>query len=122
MPKLRASPLWRSGLLWRCPRCGLGQLFSSYLEVRNRCQVCELDFAFAEHGDGPAVFVILIAGALVVSVAAYMELSYSPPWWVHAIFLGPLTIGLVVWLLPAFKATLIALQYRYRHDEGRWDR
>ena len=122
MTKLRVAPLWRAGLLWRCPRCGLGKIFLSYLQVRNCCQVCELDLSFAEHGDGPAAFVTLIAGVIVIAFAAFIELRYAPPIWLHAFFLGPLTIGLVLWLLPVFKATLIALQYRYRRDEGRWDR
>lgn len=121
MPHQRVAPLWRSGLLCRCPRCGLGSLFSSYLKVAPRCAVCELDLSFAEQGDGPAVFVILIAGAIIVGSAAFVELRYAPPIWVHALIWGPLTIALCLGLLPVFKALIVALQYRFRHDEGRWE-
>jgi len=31
--------------------------------------VCGLDFSFADAGDGPAIFVIKIAGAIVVAAA-----------------------------------------------------
>lgn len=51
----------------------------------------------------------------------FVELRYTPPLWVHALIWGPLTIALCLGLLPIFKALLIALQYRFRHDEGRWE-
>jgi uncharacterized protein (DUF983 family) len=121
MPNKRVAPLWRSGLLCRCPRCGLGSLYSSYLKVAPRCTVCTLDLSFAEQGDGPAVFVIMIAGTIIVGSAMFVELRYAPPFWLHALIWGPLTIALCLGLLPVFKALLIALQYRFRHDEGRWE-
>ena len=52
-----------AGLAGRCPACGRGKLFSGYLALAPRCDVCGLDYSFAEAGDGPAVFVILFTGA-----------------------------------------------------------
>lgn len=119
MPKMRVAPLWRSALLCRCPRCGLGSIYSAYLKLGPRCTVCELDFGFADAGDGPAVFVILIAGTIIVASAVAVELKFSPPFWVHVVLWGPLTVGLCLALLPMFKALLFAMQYRFRRDEGR---
>ncbi len=119
MGHVRAAPLWRSGLLCRCPRCGTGKLFSAYLKFTDRCTVCDLDYRFADSGDGPAVFVILIAGAFIVGMALAIEVNFSPPYWVHAILWLPLTLGLCLGLLPVFKATLFALQYRHQAGEGR---
>ena len=33
-----------------------------FLDLRPRCEACGLDYGFADAGDGPAVFVILIGG------------------------------------------------------------
>jgi uncharacterized protein (DUF983 family) len=112
-----AANLWRSGLLCRCPRCGLGRLFAGYLKVAPRCAVCDLDLAFAEHGDGPAVFVVLIAGTVVMATAMFLELRFSPPLWVHGLVLGPMTVALCLGLLPVLKAFFVAMQFRYRRED-----
>ena len=109
----------KAGLLARCPRCGSGKLFSGYLRLAPRCEVCKLDFGFADSGDGPAVFVILIAGFVVVAAALIVEVMYQPSYWVHAALWLPLTAVLCIGLLRPFKATLIALQYRHKAEEGR---
>ena len=57
------------GLACRCPRCGKGRLFQGFLDLRPRCEACGLDYGFADAGDGPAVFIILIAGFIVVGCA-----------------------------------------------------
>jgi uncharacterized protein (DUF983 family) len=94
-------------------------LFSSYLKIAPGCSVCGLDYGFADAGDGPAVFVILIAGALIAAAAAFVELNFRPPYWMHALIWLPVTVGLCLVLLPPFKATLFALQYRNQAGEGR---
>ena len=48
------------GLRGRCPRCGEGRLFQGFLSLRTACDKCGLNYNFADAGDGPAVFVILI--------------------------------------------------------------
>ena len=68
----------RPGL--RCPRCGKGKLFRGFLTLRPRCEVCGLDYCFADAGDGPAVFIILFAGFIVVGAALITEVIYQPPY------------------------------------------
>jgi uncharacterized protein (DUF983 family) len=114
------SPFY-AGLLCRCPRCGGGPLFRGYLAVRDKCARCGLDFSFAEQADGPAVFIMLIAGFIVTGAALITEIRYQPPLWVHAALWLPLGIGLPLLMLRPFKALLVALQYRYRAAEGRLD-
>jgi surfeit locus 1 family protein len=70
-------------LLGLCPRCGLGKLFDGYIKVRSACPACGLDYARFDAGDGPAVFGILIVGAIVAALALYVEFTFSPPYWVH---------------------------------------
>jgi uncharacterized protein (DUF983 family) len=112
---------YATGLAGRCPRCGQGRLFAGFITLAPRCSVCGLNFGFAEAGDGPAVFVILLAGFLVVGLALWTELTYEPPFWVHLIIFLPLTLFVCLGLLRPLKATLIALQYRNRAEQGRFD-
>lgn len=110
------------GLLGRCPRCGQGKLFNGFLTLRPSCDKCGLDYDFADAGDGPAVFVIMIGGAIVVAAALATELIYQPPYWVHAVLWVPLV--LIVTLLPLrmIKGLLIALQYHHKAAPGRLQR
>lgn len=112
----------RAGLTCTCPRCGQGKLFDGLVKLRSECRNCGLDYSFADAGDGPAVFVILIIGFVVVGLALWTEVTYSPPFWLHLILWLPLTIGLCLWLLRVLKALLIALQYRNNARQGEIDR
>lgn len=114
-----AAGLARVGLLSRCPRCGEGPLFDGFLTPTARCRVCGLDMRFVDSGDGPAVFIILIVGFVVVVAALVTEVKISPPYWVHAVLWLPLTLILSLGLLRPAKALMIALQYRHRAREGR---
>jgi uncharacterized protein (DUF983 family) len=113
---------FRAGLACACPRCGQGKLFDGLVKLRPECRNCGLDYSFADSGDGPAVFVILIIGFIVVGLALWAEVTYSPPFWLHFILWIPLTIGLCLWLLRVMKALLIALQYRNKAKPGEIDR
>jgi uncharacterized protein (DUF983 family) len=114
-PSQRFAPVSvaRAALLCRCPRCGEGPLFTGLLTVRPSCPVCGLDFSAQDAGDGPAVFVILFLGLIVVGLAALVELKFSPPLWVHPVLWTPLIIGGAIVMLRPLKAGLIALQYRH---------
>lgn len=111
-----------AGLKGRCPRCGEGRLFSGFLTVAKQCGVCGLDNSFADAGDGPAVFVILIIGFVVVGLALWMEVTFSPPLWLHLLLWVPLTVVLSLGALRLIKGVLIILQYRNKAAEGRLDR
>jgi uncharacterized protein (DUF983 family) len=107
------------GLRCRCPRCGEGRLLQGFLRLRPRCERCGLDYGFADAGDGPAVFVILIGGFVVVFAALAVEFAYQPPYWLHAVLWLPLIMIVTLVPLRALKGVLIALQYHHRAAEGR---
>jgi len=107
------------GLRGRCPRCGEGRLYQGFLGLRPRCEHCGLDYGFADAGDGPAVFVILIGGFIVVFAALIAEFLYQPPYWVHAALWIPLILLVTLAPLRLIKGLLIALQYHHRAQEGR---
>ena len=68
-------PPTQTGLRGRCPRCGEGRLFKGFLGLEERCQACGLDYDFSDSGDGPAVFIIMIVGFIVVGLALFVEFS-----------------------------------------------
>ncbi|MEW9834606.1 DUF983 domain-containing protein [Mesorhizobium marinum] len=111
-----------AGLRGRCPRCGKGRLFSRLLAIAPECCDCRLDFGFADAGDGPAVFVILIVGFIVVGLALWMEVSLGPPLWLHFLMWIPLTVLLSLGALRLVKGVLVTLQYANKAAEGRLDR
>lgn len=108
-----------AGLTCRCPRCGKGKLFTGYLTIRPSCDVCDLDFTFADVGDGATVFVILFAGLIVVGAALAVEVEYQPPYWVHALLWGPLILAVTLGPLRLIKSLLVALQYHHGASPGR---
>jgi uncharacterized protein (DUF983 family) len=108
-----------TGLLGRCPRCGRGSMFGGFLNVAPACKACGLNFGFADAGDGPAVFVMLFGGFVVVGVALWMEVMYEPPFWVYLVVFLPLTAIVCVGMLRPLKGLLIALQYRNKAEQGR---
>ena len=110
-----------AGLMARCPRCGNGALFNSGLVLREKCERCGLSYAFADSGDGPAVFATFILGFVVLGGALLVEFRLGPPVWVHVVLWGVLTPLLAFGLLRVIKATLIALQYKHQAGEGRLD-
>jgi uncharacterized protein (DUF983 family) len=111
-----------AGLAGRCPRCGKGRMFTGFLGVTPACASCGLDYAFADAGDGPAVFVIMISGFIVVGGALAVEMLYAPPLWVHAMLWVPLIVVTAMLPLRLVKGVLIALQYHHKAAEGRLER
>ena len=117
LPTVTESAL--RGLACRCPRCGKGKLYAGFLTLRPRCESCGLDYAFIDSGDGPAVFIIMIAGAVVVGAALIVEVKYQPPFWLHAALWLPLILATTLLPLRAMKSLLIALQFHHKAAEGR---
>ncbi len=104
--------LFATALKCRCPRCGRGKLYAGLLQVASQCPECGLDFAAQDAGDGPAVFVVFILGAVVVALAIVVEILFAPPLWVHIVLWTPVILGGAIAMLRPLKAGLIALQYR----------
>ena len=107
------------GLACRCPRCGKGRLYSGFLDLRPSCEICGLDYAFIDAGDGPAIFIIMIARAVVVACALIVEVKYQPPFWLHAVLWLPLILATTLLPLRSMKSLLIALQFHHKAAPGR---
>jgi uncharacterized protein (DUF983 family) len=116
---MKEVPPYEAALKGLCPRCGNRTLFAGLATFAQKCRACGLDFASFNVGDGPAAFLIFIVGGLVVGLAIALELSASPPWWVHALLWIPLTTILTIGLLRIAKGLLLALEWRGCAREGR---
>jgi uncharacterized protein (DUF983 family) len=121
VPSSLPSP-YKTGLAGRCPRCGEGPLFDGFLTLKPRCSACGLDFRFADSADGPAVFIMLIAGFLVLGAALSVEIAYEPPIWLHLAMWLPLAVIVCLGLLRPMKGLAVALQYVHNAQEGRRER
>lgn len=113
-PGLAAAALF--GL---CPQCGARTLFAGAINFAPKCRACGLDFGKFNVGDGPAAFLTLIIGALIVGLAVWVEVTFVPPFWVHVVLWVPLTAASVVLGLRAAKAALLAAEYRRDAGESR---
>lgn len=104
-----------------CPRCGRGRLYAGLLRFNPRCPNCGLDLAAFNVGDGPAAFLTLVIGAIVVGLALWVELSFRPPWWVHVLLWTPLVVLGTIGSLRVAKGVLLGLEYRHMAAEARLD-
>ena len=102
-----------------CPQCGSTGLFDGLTRFAPKCKACGLDYGQFNVGDGPAAFLTLIIGALVVGLALWTELTFAPPWWVHLLLWVPFVALGTVLGLRVTKAALLAAEYRRKAGEGR---
>lgn len=114
-----ASPVLDSAIKGACPRCGAPSLFSGWVRFADRCSSCGLDYAAFNVGDGPAAFLTLIIGTIIVVLSIALELAVGPPVWLHLLLWIPLTVVLVIFSLRWAKGVLLALEYRNAAREGR---
>jgi uncharacterized protein (DUF983 family) len=103
-----------NGVQLKCPACGEGNLFASFLKVADTCPKCGEELHHQRADDAPAYFTMFIVGHIVVGLVMVVEAAYAPELWVHALLWGPLLLGLSLFLLPRIKGALIGLQWAQR--------
>jgi len=111
-----------AGLAGRCPACGKGPLFKGFLPVAERCSRCDFNLKAADPGDGPAVFVMLIGGFVVVFGALITEAVLRPPVWLTMAIFLPLALIVSLGLIRPVKGVLVALQFHHKASEARHGR
>ncbi|MGB3797794.1 MAG: DUF983 domain-containing protein [Alteraurantiacibacter sp.] len=118
----KGRPVTREAALFgSCPRCGARTLFDGWVKFADKCGKCGMDYSRFNVGDGPAAFLTMGVGAIIVALALWLQLSFEPPWWVHVILWLPLTIIGVMVGLRAAKAWLLVAEYQRRAHEHRHD-
>jgi uncharacterized protein (DUF983 family) len=106
-----------AALACKCPRCGKGPLFSGFLTVAPACTVCGLELARHDSGDGPAVFLIFILGALIVPLVVLVDSVLRLPMWGTMLLWTPVVLGVTLGLLRPAKSLVLALQFHNRRSD-----
>jgi uncharacterized protein (DUF983 family) len=99
--------LWRGARL-KCPRCGEGELFTSYLKRADACPACGESFDGLDADDGPAWLTIGLVAHIVVPLLIVLERGELLPWPQEAAILVVVTIVATLALLPASKGFFVA--------------
>lgn len=117
--KTKGQPgIRQAALFGLCPRCGERTLFDGMVKFSDRCTSCKLDLTRFNVGDGPAGFLTLIIGALIIILALWLDVAASPPFWVHALIWVPFTFASVIVGLRISKAALLAAEFRNKAGEA----
>lgn len=111
-----------TGMRGRCPRCQQGHLFEGYLKLAERCEICGLDYSFADPADGPAFFAMSIAAVPSLAIGVWFQTTFGLPLWIHLVTTVPLTIGACMALLRPLKGWLVCAQFFHKAEEGQIDR
>ncbi|WP_235955096.1 DUF983 domain-containing protein [Sphingobium psychrophilum] len=114
----KKRPAHETGVFGRCPRCGEGHIFTGFLTMRDHCEVCELDYSFADPADGPAVFVQLFACVPGVIFIIMLEIMARPGLWVHLAVGIPVLILTTLLPMRPIKGWLIAAQFTNSAQEA----
>ena len=99
----------------------MGKLYDGFLTFGQKCTHCDLNYTSFERGDGPAVFIIMFLGFIIVGLALVVEVRFKPPLWVHLLLWIPAIIGGALSLLRPAKALMVAAQYHFNAQEGKLD-
>ena len=105
--------IWR-GARRRCPRCGQGALFKSYLKQVDTCAVCQEEYAHIRADDAPPWLTILVVGHIVVPLIFVVNSSFTWPNWLVMVVWPIVTAALALVVLPRAKGIFIAIIWATR--------
>ncbi len=106
----------RNGFRSRCPNCGQGKLFSSFLGTVAACSHCGERIDHHRADDLPAYLVVVIVGHIVLGGFMSVEANSTLSTWQHLAIWVPVTIGLSLGLLRPVKGAIVGLQWAlYMH-------
>ena len=105
--------MWR-GTLHRCPNCGKGKMYTSYLKVTDSCSECGQELHHHRADDAPPYFTIFVVGHIILAGVLALEHAYAPAAWIHAAIWVPATLVMSLAMLPRVKGMLVGLQWAMR--------
>ena len=101
-------------LMKKCPQCGKGKLFSSYLKLYKSCHICNEELSVFRTDDFGPWLTIILAGHIIVPLILFVEQSYAPDLWLQTLVWIPLTIITVLLILPISKSICLAILWKQR--------
>ncbi len=107
-PALRS--MWR-GLHRRCPCCGEGKAFRSYLKLVDSCQVCASPLGQIRADDFPPYLTIFIVGHIVVPLVLLVGKTAAWSLTFQMIFWPLVTLVLSLIALPIIKGAVVGLMW-----------
>jgi uncharacterized protein (DUF983 family) len=119
LPDERVLNPFETGLRGRCPACGHGRLFSGFLSYAKQCNECHEDFEIEDAGDGPAVFVIFLAGFIIIPLSLAFHFKSGAPMWITMSIWIPILIIFCLALLRILRGIMFNLQWAHSAREVR---
>ncbi|MBF9051393.1 DUF983 domain-containing protein [Roseobacter sp. HKCCD9010] len=113
-PERPTWPAMRRGLRQRCPNCGEGTIFKSYLKLRPSCGTCGEDLSHARADDGPAYLTILVTAKILGTLMLFVFERWQPGPYVLAAVFSVGAILMSLYLLPRFKGMIVGIQWAKR--------
>ena len=112
------------GSMRRCPNCGTGAMFKSYLGLNRRCPACGEDLS-AERADDAPAFITLFLGCFIGGAGVLLTDNVWPG--------APLVASALIWLaviavaslliLPRIKGAVVGAEWALRmHAFGRGEK
>jgi uncharacterized protein (DUF983 family) len=114
----RAARLFGRALRLRCPNCGGGPLFTSWLRPRRHCPSCGLPLERGEEGYQVGSYMFNIIAAELIFAAVFLTVVVAtwpdPPWLALQIGGGALMILAPFAFFPFSKTLFLAFDLLFR--------
>ena len=106
--------VWKAignGIMCRCPNCGKGKLFRSFLKVADTCSNCGEELRYHRADDFPPYIAIFIVGHVLVGYMLHQEMTapLDPMLYVYTMVPAALILPLI--MLPSIKGAVVGLQW-----------
>jgi uncharacterized protein (DUF983 family) len=113
-PRRQLWPAMLKGMKLKCPKCGDGSMFGSYLKTVDSCGNCGQELHHHRADDAPPYFTIFISGHIIIPLMILMERLWEPALWIHMAIWLPATVIMCLAMLPPVKGSLVGLQWAFR--------
>ena len=113
-PARAVWPAVWNGTRCRCPNCGEGRLFRTFLKTQENCPVCNEELHHQRAVDVPAYLVVFIVGHIVVGAYMGFEAMFALSTWQHLAIWTPITVLSAVALIQPIKGAVVGLQWALR--------
>lgn len=102
----------KRGILKRCPNCGQGKLFASYLKQVKHCPYCNEELGNIRADDGPAWLTIILVGHILAPFLLFILPKVTWPDWQIMATITILMLALIFTILPRAKGIFIGMIWR----------
>ena len=102
------------GLSGRCPACGEGRLYGSFLAVRGRCPACGEALHHHRADDIAPLIAMFLSAHVVVPLAFLTAMAASFPAWINLALFIAFGLALTLLALPSVKGAIVGIEWALR--------